>query len=183
MAGTSNTFQINESVRFLHDSGYGIIRRIDGFLFIVEDENGFERPFRACDLVKVHPHSNVIDELDIPMEDSVQELSVRTITQPQEFHPFEIDLHIEELTDSHVGMNNAQILALQMQSMRTFFQRAKSRRVSPIIVIHGVGEGVLKAEVRTYFSKMNGVTCSDADFRKYGQGATRVDIRYTQLID
>jgi dsDNA-specific endonuclease/ATPase MutS2 len=47
-----------------------------------------------------------------------------------------------------------------------------------VILIHGVGEGILKEEVRTFLSKQEGVEYFDADFREYGKGATTAEIRY-----
>jgi dsDNA-specific endonuclease/ATPase MutS2 len=42
-------------------------------------------------------------------------------------------------------------------------------------VIHGVGEGVLKNEVRTYLENQSGIEFYDSDFREYGKGATTID--------
>ena len=50
--------------------------------------------------------------------------------------------------------------------------------IQKIIVIHGVGEGVLKEEIRSYLSKQEGLEYYDADFREYGKGATAVEIHY-----
>ena len=44
--------------------------------------------------------------------------------------------------------------------------------------IHGVGEGVLKSEVRIFLSGKEGLDYYDADFREYGKGATSVDLFY-----
>ena len=44
--------------------------------------------------------------------------------------------------------------------------------------IHGVVEGVLKEEVRSELSKIEGVEYFDADFREYGKGATAVELTY-----
>ena len=47
-----------------------------------------------------------------------------------------------------------------------------------LIIIHGVGEGVLKDEVRLFLSKKEGIEYFDADYREYGKGATAVELRY-----
>ena len=43
-----------------------------------------------------------------------------------------------------------------------------------LIVIHGVGEGVLREEVRRTLQYYQGVQFHDADMRRYGVGATEV---------
>ncbi len=53
MTGTSKQFKVNEKVVFLYEQGGGIVRRIDEKGNIhVEDDTGFERPFRENELVK-----------------------------------------------------------------------------------------------------------------------------------
>ena len=54
MAGTSNHFQVNEKVAFLFEKGGGIIRSIKNETYWIEDETGFERPFSANEIVKIH---------------------------------------------------------------------------------------------------------------------------------
>jgi DNA-nicking Smr family endonuclease len=43
-----------------------------------------------------------------------------------------------------------------------------------LIVIHGVGEGILREEVRRMLQYYDGVQFHDADMRRYGTGATEV---------
>ena len=45
-----------------------------------------------------------------------------------------------------------------------------------LIVIHGVGEGILREEVRKVLQFYDNVQFHDADMRKYGVGATEVII-------
>ena len=74
-------------------------------------------------------------------------------------------------------MSNADILMKQMRELRTFYQRALSRRIRKLVIIHGVGEGVLREEVRSFLERQEGLDFYDADFREYGKGATIVEIR------
>ena len=66
----------------------------------------------------------------------------------------------------------------QMRELRTFYQRAKAKRVRKLVIIHGVGQGVLKEEVRSFLDLQEGLEFYDADFREYGKGATAVEIRF-----
>lgn len=183
-------FKINEKVGFLYEKGGGIIRKIDDKgLFHVEDEFGFERPFRANELVKIYGSEYHLpdDSLAQINEDDTISKSSHTIRKENKtgsnktIDVWEIDLHIESLLESHLGMSNAEILNYQMKELRTFFTKAKERHIRKLIIIHGVGVGVLKDEVRLFFSKKDGIEYYDADFREYGKGATAVEIRYNLI--
>ncbi len=94
---------------------------------------------------------------------------------------WEIDLHIESLLDSHAGMSNQEILNYQLKEFQSFFKRAKQHHIRKLIIIHGVGEGILKDEVRAFLVNKHGIEYYDADFREYGKGATAIEIRYNLL--
>ena len=51
------------------------------------------------------------------------------------------------------------------------------KRIQKVVFIHGVGEGVLKQEVRSILTSHGNIEFWDADFREYGSGATHVRIR------
>ena len=190
MSGISNSFQINEKVAFLYEKGGGIVRRFDvnGLIF-VEDEDGFERPFPSNELVKIYGSDYHLPEDNLAhlIEDDTISTSQHTIRKEKQsgtnksMDVWEIDLHIESLLDSNLGMSNSEILAVQMKEFRNFFNRAKSKNVRKLIVIHGVGAGVLKDDVRLFLDKKDGIEYYDADFREYGKGATAIEIRYTQV--
>jgi DNA-nicking Smr family endonuclease len=187
MSGISNSFLINEKVGFLYEKGGGIILKIDvnGF-YLVEDETGFERPFRENELVKIHGSDYHLPEdsiLQINTDDSISKSrhTIRKETLTGARRPidvWEIDLHIESLVDSHAGMSNAEILKIQMKEFKNFYAKAREKHIRKLVIIHGVGEGVLKEDVRLFLSKKDGLEYYDADFREYGKGATAVEIRY-----
>jgi len=87
-------------------------------------------------------------------------------------------LHIEELIDSHRGMTNTQILAVQMTNFQRELNVAIRNRLRKVIVIHGVGEGVLRAEIRKelhcHYPQFEH---HDASYSKYGYGATEIILR------
>jgi len=75
-------------------------------------------------------------------------------------------------------MSNTQILNRQMSMFKSFFENAKSKNIRKLIIIHGVGEGVLKEEVRSFLSKLEGVEYFDASYADYGKGATQIELKY-----
>ena len=65
-------------------------------------------------------------------------------------------------------------LNTQMDTARYKLDWAREERIPKLVFIHGVGEGVLKKELEYLFNRYDGITYYDADFQKYGRGATEV---------
>jgi len=91
----------------------------------------------------------------------------------------EVNLHIEELIDTHSGMSNGEIVQLQMQHFHQELSKAtKDHNIKRIVFIHGVGKGVLKAEIRKVLKKEYPyLDFQDASYQEYGYGATMVILR------
>lgn len=89
----------------------------------------------------------------------------------------EIDLHIEELMDNFSGMSNFEIVQVQLNSFKKALDEAVNGHYRKLIVIHGVGNGRLKQEVRNILATHNNLRFYDASYAKYGFGATEVHIR------
>ena len=85
----------------------------------------------------------------------------------------EVDLHIEKLVKSKRGMDNFDILSIQMETAKRKVEYCIQKRISKIIFIHGVGEGVLKSELHYLLNRYN-VKYYDASYKEYGLGATEV---------
>jgi len=64
---------------------------------------------------------------------------------------------------------------LQLDTARRQLEFAIRKRIQKVVFIHGVGEGVLKTELEYLFGRYN-VKYYDADYQKYGLGATEVYI-------
>ncbi|MCE2713491.1 MAG: hypothetical protein LW688_13290 [Cryomorphaceae bacterium] len=184
IAGILSAFEVGEEVGFLNEKGKGkIIAILSSNKYLMLDSDGFERTVFATELIKIHrvDMSEDVFALNVKKEDLPKsKRSIVTNTISKENVP-EKDLHIEELLESHRGMTNSEILEVQMRHLRIFFNEMCSQRRVRFILIHGVGEGVLKSEVHQFLCSQNGVTYFDANFRKYGRGATEVRVNYTQL--
>ena len=89
----------------------------------------------------------------------------------------EIDLHLEELVEFPMKLDDWQRLHTQMQHVKKCLNAAIERRHRRLVFIHGVGQGVLKTELRNYLSNFDCLTFDDADYREYGYGATEVFIK------
>lgn len=89
----------------------------------------------------------------------------------------EIDLHIENLSNNYTKMSNGEIVQLQLKTGKDFLDRSMIEGKKEIVMIHGVGNGRLKAELRKVLKGYYGIRFEDADFRKYGEGATLVYLK------
>jgi DNA-nicking Smr family endonuclease len=179
-------FKIGQKVVFLREEGHGVIKSINKRgRYVIEDENGFDRVCLGSELAPVSGAEYSIDDLDISIikeqSNTYRDNAVRKNKRRKERRSennWEIDLHIEQLVASHLELSNADILATQLSALRKYLEKARSKSIPKIIVIHGVGEGILRYEVRRYLDKMGGMRYYDADFKAFGKGATAVEIDY-----
>lgn len=61
--------------------------------------------------------------------------------------PNEIDLHLEKLTDNHAQIIPDVKLDFQINACISYIQNAIEQRKHKVLIIHGKGNGTLKAEV------------------------------------
>lgn len=90
----------------------------------------------------------------------------------------EIDLHIEELIEDLNGVDNHQKLTYQLNHLNRCINEAFERRIRKLTIIHGVGKGVLKAEVEKYLKEISNITMQASPMSKYGVGATDVFFKH-----
>jgi hypothetical protein len=86
----------------------------------------------------------------------------------------EIDLHIEELLDDYSNMSNAEIIHVQLTYFQNALDKAINEHFKKLIVIHGVGNGRLKQEVRALIAASTALKYYDASYARYGFGATEI---------
>lgn len=89
----------------------------------------------------------------------------------------EVDLHINSLVETVTGLSNSQILKIQMDQFQASMEEAIRNKIKKVVFIHGVGNGILKDEIRKEVVKKYKFDCQDASFQEYGYGATLVYIR------
>ncbi len=187
--------EVGDKVSFLNDVGGGtIIRVLTDKKVAIENEDGFEEEHWIKNLViKSASKDYKLDGIEYNL--SVQE-KIKPASKQKQLDDFqqktkglnrietqdeiEVDLHIEELIETSRGMGNAQILAVQMANFKRELNVAIRKKVRKLIVIHGVGEGVLKAEIKHHlYDFYPSMEHHDASYRKYGYGATEILI-YTR---
>jgi dsDNA-specific endonuclease/ATPase MutS2 len=74
-------------------------------------------------------------------------------------------------------MSNFQILNIQMSHFKSFLSSAIEKKTRKVVVIHGVGEGVLRHEIRKVLDIYHpNFEFQDASYEEFGYGATEIRI-------
>ncbi|MBP7409576.1 MAG: Smr/MutS family protein [Flavobacteriales bacterium] len=181
---------VGDRVSFLDEVGGGVVLRNGRLGHVwVRTTDGFEleRPIRglvrALDQdrqanMRVSDHqAGMIAANDVMEERKRKQNGVRpgkTPKKPEDSGVAEVDLHLHELVEDESHLSPEERLSYQL----AYFERALEAAIRDgkrkLIVIHGVGEGVLREEVRRTLQYYQGVQFHDADMRRYGVGATEV---------
>ncbi|WP_242134811.1 Smr/MutS family protein [Aestuariivivens marinum] len=179
------SFQLGDYVLVLDEDLSGIVKALNDDMVSIETDEGFELDFPSDALVK-HKQDKMLrqnafsyDNLNKIVSEKEQSAKRKPIKvkSKDRFEPtMEVDLHINQLVKSSKGMSNHDILTLQMDMARHQLEFAIKKRIQKVVFIHGVGEGVLKVELEYLFGRYNNIKFYDANYQKYGLGATEVYI-------
>jgi hypothetical protein len=90
-----------------------------------------------------------------------------------------IDLHIEKLSNDWEHLSNYEILSLQLKTVEKYYELALAHRQASLIVVHGVGEGVLRDEIHDMLRLKKEVKSFVNQFHpSFGYGATEIFFQY-----
>jgi dsDNA-specific endonuclease/ATPase MutS2 len=178
-------FAKGDKVSVLDEAINGVVVSVKEKQVTIETEDGFMMTFFVNELLKVNESSNLMDSV---RRINVDEISKeKEIPKPRSFvkerkekHEIsvpEFDLHIEKLVPNKRGMSNYDILTLQSETAKRHIEFAIKNRIPKIVFIHGVGEGILKSELDFLLGRYDNIAFQDANYQKYGLGATEVFIK------
>lgn len=165
-------FGIGDRVSFIDNVGEAVVKKIEGDKALLQMENGFEEWVETSMIIK-QSELKVVEVIskDVPTGSSKQETGER-----KEKHTLEVDLHIHELVEYPNRMTHYEMLQLQIKTAREAIEKARRSFIKRVILIHGVGEGKLRSELREMLNGMEKLSYHDASFLKYGAGATEVEL-------
>jgi len=175
-------FQIGDRVEVLDEKLSGEVVEVSNSGITIESEDGFLMIYSPNELVKVsEAHTINVTNYEVAQVKAEKENNKKKnkpILKPKERNApkMEVDLHINQLVNSPKGMSNHEMLNLQMDTAKRQLEFAIRKRIQKVVFIHGVGEGVLKEELKFLFGRYDNVKYYDADYQKYGLGATEVYI-------
>lgn len=171
--------QIGNKVAVLDDILKGTVIDINGEEVKIEAEDGMVFQFSSKELVKIEKDQfelSKFSDINNPLLKEKTKLNASKISafkKDKNEVVLEVDLHINQLTDSTRGLDNYDMLNLQLDTAKRKVEYAIKKRISKIVFIHGVGEGVLKGELHRMLNRYP-VKYYDASYKKYGLGATEV---------
>lgn len=172
--------EIGNKVAVIDANIRGVVVRLSGDDVFVLDTEGMEYCFLKKELVKVEVDQNELSkyfDINNPMLkakiQSKEKKKKTSFVKDKKEVIMEVDLHAEKLVKSTRGMDNFDILSLQINTAKHKLEYCISKKISKLVLIHGVGDGVLKTELK-YLLNNYPVKYYDASYQKYGQGATEV---------
>jgi DNA-nicking Smr family endonuclease len=193
-------FKRGDRVKFLNDEGEGKVVDFPkpGWI-LVEDRDGFTYEHPTDELVLVGNWNKEFEKYETTQPD-IMDVVERNVDQnvakkandafkllyknrdatsiQRKGEVMEVDLHIHELLERHEHMTNAEIIQIQLQHFERTLRIAENKKIGRVVYIHGVGQGVLRAEIRKllhhYYPNCEFM---DAPYSHYGYGATEVRIR------
>tara|TARA_R100000935_G_C2827691_1_gene163258 strand:+ start:529 stop:1080 length:552 start_codon:yes stop_codon:yes gene_type:complete len=175
--------EIGDKVSVLDDDISGVVIAIKGAEVTVITTDDFELNFQKNELIVVDGSvtKNDLAQMDISTVISEKESKKPRKTKrikPKErsLPPMEVDLHINQLVKNTRGLDNYEMLTIQLDTAKRQLEFAIAKRIQKIVFIHGVGAGVLRAELEYLFNRYENLKFYDADYQKYGRGATEVYI-------
>jgi len=168
-----------DKVSVLDDAIDGVVIDINGNEVTIETNDGFTLTFKSSELIKMESSndmnfsfnkSQVIREKEVAKPNYIN----KEKKSNKEIPPPEFDLHVEKLVKNYKAMSNYDILTLQVETAKRHIEFAIKNRIPKIVFIHGVGEGVLKAELDFMLGRYDIISFQDANYQKYGLGATEI---------
>ncbi|MBK9175669.1 MAG: Smr/MutS family protein [Flavobacteriales bacterium] len=178
-----------DRVVFIDDVGGGVVLRPGRAGHVVlRTDDGFELEHPEKSLVRVSGESRMTrvrvsdhqagmvranDEMDEKRRRTPARPG-KTPKKPEDNSVAEVDLHLHEIVEDETRFSDGEKLEYQIRYFERALESAIRNGKRKLIVIHGVGEGVLREEVRKVLQYYEGVQFHDADVRRFGAGATEV---------
>ena len=148
-------FKVGDQVEAIDDIVQGVVVKISGGQITVESVEGFLLKYTATELLKV-TGSNAIKVSNFEVARIKAEKEVPKKRSNKKLRPKERNAPLMEV-DLHI------------------------EKIQKVVLIHGVGEGILKEELYFLLKRYENAKYYDADYQKYGMGATEVYFFQTTL--
>lgn len=175
-------FQVGDKVSVLDDAIDGVVVAINSDQITIETTDKFMMTYFVNELVKNNISNDLkgfisfdtISKVKSEKQEEKKRNFVKEKKSKKEIFALEVDLHIEKLVPSKKGLNNYDILTIQLDTAKRQMDFAIRNRIPKLVLIHGVGEGVLKTELEYLLRRYENISTQEGNYQKYGQGATEV---------
>lgn len=169
--------KIGDKVAVISENLQGMIVNKNAEIYTILTDLGLEIPFKKDELVKF---SDEISLNNQTKNQFIQEKEAykkkKSVAVKRKGICWEIDLHLEKLVSKSTQMGEMEALDFQLDIARNQLELAIQKGVQKVIFIHGVGQGILRTELEYLLGRYKNVSFCEADYTKYGQGATEVYI-------
>lgn len=175
-------FEIGDRVSVLDEAVDGVVIEVKNNDITIETNDKFVMTYFVNELIKLN-NSNELNDFNkteaLLKRNNDAQLSRKQLELQKKLEKVEkgipeFDLHIEKLVKNKNGLTNFDILTIQLDTAKRHVEFAIKNRIPKIVFIHGVGEGILKAELDFMLKRYEQISFQDANYQKYGLGATEV---------
>ena len=180
--------KIGNTVMVIDDNVEGTIVCIENNKVVVQTLDGFQITYEKKELVVLeNPISSQEFSVDnisevLKNKEVIRHKNSRAQKPKQRVKPaMEVDLHIHQLVSSQRGLSNYDMLEIQLDTAKRQLHFAMKKGIQRVVFIHGVGAGVLRQELEYLLKRYDAVSFEDANFQKYGRGATEIYIHQSKL--
>ena len=154
----TNKFKIGDKVKFLRSNDFGVVESIISERKLkVRDSSDFISVVNINDIIIYDNSTNTVASYgDMKTNKKTKIVSNLNVLK--------LDLHIENLISDYQQMTNFEIVQVQVKKCEDFLLKSFNTNVQKLIIVHGIGEGVLKKEVHEllnryqlrYYESLNG---------------------------
>ena len=181
-------YKIGDKIAVLDDDLSGTIIKIKSNTITIETLDGFELDFEPNEIVKLSNDLSSLNIFDSKSYSSVitekteqpKRSFVKTKSKDKYLPTMEVDLHLQHLVKNERHLTSHDKKNIQLDTAKHKLEYAMKHKMQKVVFIHGVGEGVLKMELEYLFNRYDNIKFYDADYKKYGSGATEVYIFQNQ---
>ncbi|WP_224489983.1 Smr/MutS family protein [Robertkochia flava] len=174
-------FKAGDRVETVDDSIRGRVTAVSSSGVTVVTEEGFEMVMEPHELLLL-PEADLMEVSNVEAYRALKEKQQgqkrkrQSVKRERTVPPMEVDLHIHQLTENTRGLTNHDMLIIQVDTAKRQLEFAINKNIRRVVFIHGVGAGVLRTELEYLFGRYDNLSWYDADYQKYGLGATEVYI-------
>ena len=159
-------FEIGDKVKFIRSNDYGIIQSVISERKVqVEDSSKFLSIVNVDEIIPFDKSTNSVSsygDLTSYKEKNDKAKNLKKVISNSNI--VKLDLHIENLSTDYNMMTNFEIIQIQIKKCEDLIMKSLNSNVHKLIIVHGIGEGVLKKEVHDllnryqlrYFESLNG---------------------------
>lgn len=174
--------QVGDFVDIIDDDFSGKICKIQGDHIVIETSDGFELTYHRTEVIpkattneiEKNSHRAAIQQILSEEQAADAKRKKNPFKSKKEAIIVKIDLHIEKLVKNPKQYSNFEKLNIQVEQARSQIEFAIENNIKHLVLIHGMGDGVLKAEIETILGRYSGIYYQKADYATYGLGATEV---------